>query len=71
MRLSYTCRNGCQPIVVVGTPDEVQWEGRGYRMGDRVIRNVFDLFYQVAGTNAGFVLPASPAALMKERPTRK
>jgi hypothetical protein len=63
----YTCTNGCHPIVVVGTPESIPWKGRGYRLGDHVIRNAGDLFLPLRGS-AGVVIPASPAALMKERP---
>jgi hypothetical protein len=66
----YSCRNGCQPLVIVSRPaDGAPWPGRGYRMGDHVIRNAADLYYPVVGTGSGLVLPASPAALMKQRPT--
>jgi uncharacterized protein DUF6602 len=66
----YTCRNGCQSIVIVGVPEDVPWEGRGYRLGDRVIRNVADLYMPVVGSPGGVVLPASPAALMRHRPKK-
>jgi hypothetical protein len=33
----YHCKNGCQPIVVFGTPGDSQWPSRGYRMGEHVI----------------------------------
>jgi hypothetical protein len=39
----YRCLNGCEPILIVTTPGVVPWEGRGYRLGDWVIRNPGDL----------------------------
>jgi hypothetical protein len=62
----YLCRNGCQIIVVVSEPGDSPWPGRGYRLGDHVIRNAADLFLPV-GMNK-VLIPASPAALMKRRP---
>ena len=64
----YTCRNGCQPIVVVSRPGLVAWAGRGYRIGDRVIRNAADLLFQGPNMAAAVLIPASRAALMKGRP---
>jgi hypothetical protein len=64
----YMCRNGCQQIVVVGQPGEAAWEGRGYRLGSHVIRNANDLFLPIIGTGRDVLIPASKAALMKERP---
>lgn len=59
----YTCREGCGPILIVSTPGVVPWEGRGYRMGDWMIRNPKDLFIRPAGRLNVVVLPASPHAL--------
>jgi len=39
----YICQHGCQDIVIVGEPGDVPWEGRGYRLGEHVIRNAQDL----------------------------
>jgi hypothetical protein len=73
----YYCRNGCQPIVVVGRPGESAWPGRGYRLGDHVIRNARDLYVPVPAADntiaavlypSRILIPASPAALMKQRP---
>ena len=63
----YVCRNGCQVLVVVSTPGDSPWPGRGYRLGDYVIRNASDLFLTVPGSVAKVLIPASPAALMKSR----
>lgn len=65
---TYTCRNGCQQIAVVGESGEAAWEGRGYRLGHHVIRNANDLFLPIIGTERDVLIPASKAALMKERP---
>ena len=65
----YYCKNGCQPIVVIGKPGIVSWEGRGYRLGDFVIRNVRDLAVKSADMAVPMLLPARTAALMKKRPS--
>lgn len=64
----YTCKNGCQPLVVVGRPGEVAWPGRGYRLGDHVIRNVRDIIWQTESMQRPVVMSARVAALMKKRP---
>jgi hypothetical protein len=64
----YTCKNGCQPVVVVGRPGVVAWPGRGYRLGDHVIRNVRDIVVRTEDMGATMVLDARDAALMKKRP---
>lgn len=63
----YICKNGCQVIVVVGSPGSSPWPGRGFRVGDYVIRNASDLLLPI-GIKA-VKIPASPAALMKARPS--
>ena len=69
----YTCCNGCQAIVVVGEPNEDgnPWQGRGYRLGDYVIRNAQDMYLPVVGAKKEVIIPASKAALMKQRPSDK
>jgi hypothetical protein len=64
----YTCVNGCQPIVVVGRPGIVAWPGRGYRLGDHVIRNVKNILVKTKDMAVPMVLDARQAALMKARP---
>jgi hypothetical protein len=64
----YECKNGCQVIVVVGKPGDSPWPGRGYRLGDHVIRNAQDIRMPVLGTGGTVLIPASPAALMKKQP---
>jgi hypothetical protein len=64
----YVCCNGCQALVVVSEPGQSPWPGRGYRLGDHVIRNASDLIVAHSETPARVVIPASPAALMKSRP---
>jgi len=64
----YTCKNGCQVLVVIGAPGDSPWPGRGFRLKDNVIRNASDLFITFAGSPAKVLIPASPAALMKSRP---
>ena len=66
----YVCRNGCQPLVVVGRPGDSPWPGRGYRLGEHVVRNANDLVLRVDGATVPVLIPASPAALMKSRPSR-
>jgi hypothetical protein len=74
----YVCVNGCQVILIIGRPGESPWEGRGYRLGDYVIRNAKDVivpiipvdFIDPGGISAlkGIVINASPAALMRRQP---
>jgi hypothetical protein len=58
----YSCRFGCGPVLIVSAPGTAPWEGRGYRMGDWVVRNPTDLFFQPSGAQVPVKLPASPAA---------
>ena len=67
----YVCRNGCQPILIVGAPGERPWPGRGYRIRAFTLRNPADLFIWLIdpmGNRVGpaVQLPASPAALADE-----
>jgi hypothetical protein len=67
----YVCKEGCQPILVVGPPVPPPWPGRGYRMGDWVLRNPSDLHVRLIdqqGEPSGkpVLIPASPAALNDE-----
>lgn len=64
----YTCKNGCQSIVVISRPGIVAWPGRGYRLGTHVIRNAADIFVSIEGMAIPVCIPASPAALMRGRP---
>jgi hypothetical protein len=61
----YTCRNGCQPIVVIGSPGDSPWPGRGYNIGGHVVRNACDLILAPASRGGQVLIPASPAALKK------
>jgi hypothetical protein len=67
----YECKRGCQVLVVVSKPGLVPWPGRGYRIGDWVIRNVADLFISVKGSTSTVLIPASPAALAEHPPKRR
>lgn len=60
----YICKNGCQPIVVIGLPGDSPWPGRGYRLGNYVIRNAKDLYFFMSGGKV--LIPTSPASLMKK-----
>jgi hypothetical protein len=67
----YTCKNGCQPILVVGPPGAQPWPGRGYRMGNFVLRNPADLRLRILDQHGNAVrgeilIPVSPAALADE-----
>lgn len=64
----YSCKNGCQPIVVISRPGIVAWPGRGFRLGTHVIRNAADIFVSTTGMATPVLIPASKAALMKVRP---
>ena len=50
-------------ILIVSTPGVVPWEGRGYRMGDWMVRNPRELFYEARGGAGPVLMPASPHAL--------
>lgn len=63
----YTCKNGCQPLVVISRPGMVAWPGRGYRLQNYVIRNVRDIFIKTESMSIPMLIPASKAALMKVR----
>jgi hypothetical protein len=65
----YICKNGCQRLVVVAQPEDSAWEGRGFRLGSHVIRNAGDVYLTVAPGAPKVMIPASRAALMKERPS--
>ena len=65
----YTCKNGCQPLVVISRPGMVAWPGRGYRLKDYVIRNIRDITIKTEDMRMSLVIPASQAALMKTRPS--
>jgi hypothetical protein len=67
----YECTNECQVLVVVSKPGLVPWPGRGYRVGEWVIRNVADLVLSVKGSAGKVLIPASPAALDERPPKRQ
>jgi hypothetical protein len=64
----YVCRNGCQPMVVIGRPGVVAWPGRGFRLGHHVVRNVRDILVKTEEMGTALLLPAGEASLMKSRP---
>lgn len=63
----YTCKYGCQPLVIVSRPGMVAWPGRGYRLNNYVIRNVRDVLVKTERMTKSLLIPASNAALMKEQ----
>ncbi|WP_439148349.1 toll/interleukin-1 receptor domain-containing protein [Vibrio sp.] len=63
----YTCKNGCQPLLVISRPGMVAWPGRGFRLQDYVIRNVRDITIKTENMGMPMLIPASKAALMKVR----
>lgn len=65
----YSCKNGCQPILIVGRPGVVAWPGRGFRLGDHVVRNARDVLVKTEQMSKAMLIPASTSALMKKRPT--
>ncbi len=50
-------------MLIVSTPGTVPWEGRGYRLGDWMIRNPTDLYYKGRTMGGAVLWPASPHAL--------
>jgi hypothetical protein len=65
----YSCKNGCQTIVVISRPGVTAWPGRGYCLKDYVIRNASDITIQTEYMQMAMLIPASKAALMKVRPS--
>lgn len=76
----YVCVNGCQVILIIGRPgDDGPWQGRGYRLENFVIRNARDVIVPRIPSNhliapyqkpiPAMLINASPAALMRRRPT--
>jgi hypothetical protein len=69
---AYTCKNGCQAIFVVrpSQPGALPWEGRGYAVGDWMLRNPADLFVPLIDQQGrpipGLFFEAAPAALADE-----
>lgn len=64
----YSCKNGCQTIVVISRPGVTAWPGRGFRLKDYVIRNACDITIQTEYMRMPMLISASKAALMKMRP---
>jgi predicted RNA-binding Zn-ribbon protein involved in translation (DUF1610 family) len=57
----YSCRRCHQTILLIGTPGVVPWKGRGYRLGEWVLRNPSELDIHL---RTGVIrLSASPHAL--------
>jgi hypothetical protein len=63
LETTYRCPECDEVILIVGTPGVVPWEGRGWRMGDWVIRNPRDLHYQGPKIGAPVLMSARPHAL--------
>ena len=61
----YTCKNGCQTILVISRPGETAWPGRGFRLKDYVFRNASDITIQTEYMQLAMLIPASKSALMK------
>ncbi len=59
----YTCEKGCVPLLVVSPPESSEWPGRGYRLGNWVLRNPADIYFKQPSLKAAVLLPASPEAL--------
>jgi hypothetical protein len=59
----YPCPNGCAPILIISTPGVILWEGRGWRIGEWVIRNPIDLHWKPTGAFAEMLIPAREHAL--------
>jgi predicted RNA-binding Zn-ribbon protein involved in translation (DUF1610 family) len=59
----YRCRAGCQPLLIISKPESKGMPGRGFRLGNFLIRNVTDLI--IPGTTGDVLIPASSAALVR------
>lgn len=66
----YSCKNGCQPIVIIGEPLKIAIPDRGYRLGSYVIRNAKDVTIRRDGWGGPLLLPASRTALMTVGPSK-
>jgi TIR domain len=62
----YYCKNGCQRVAVVSSPSGTSWPGRGYRLGDFVIRNAENIFCKLPNGVVPILIPKSSAALKRE-----
>lgn len=65
----YSCKNGCQTILVISRPGVTAWQGRGFRLKDYVIRNASDITIKTENMHTSLLIPASKAALMKVQPS--
>lgn len=59
----YLCAGCLDPILIVSTPGVVLWEGRGYWLGDWVIRNPRDVVVGQTPSSRPIRFVASPHAL--------
>jgi hypothetical protein len=59
----YYCKAGCQPILIISKPESKGMPGRGFRIGDFLIRNATDLI--IPFKTADVLIPASSAALVR------
>src|SRR5215204_2980810 len=59
----YRCHACGAVLLIVSTPGVVPWQGRGYRLGDWMLRNPTDLYMFSTGRVGGVRIPASPHAL--------
>lgn len=64
----YSCKNGCQTIVVVSRPGLVAWPGRGYRIQNYVLRNAKDLIIKTKNMSLPMKIESAKSSLMKKRP---
>jgi hypothetical protein len=58
---TYSCDTCGGTVVIIGAPDGIPWPGRGYRLGDFLIRNASSL------RSRGLLIPKSPNALATSR----
>jgi predicted RNA-binding Zn-ribbon protein involved in translation (DUF1610 family) len=63
LEVTYSCPECGEVMLIVSTPGVTAWEGRGYRMGDWMIRNPSDLYHQGRTMVGPALYPASPHAL--------
>ncbi len=59
----YLCSNCLGVILIIARPESIRWEGRGYLLGDWLLRNPQDVVVDKTHTGRPIRFTASPYAL--------